>query len=113
VIDGSLRAVIRDARTVDYLIEKDPFEAVVWLRKTLGNPDPLTEEERDAVISYFQQKVPSITRWSTPCFSVECGRQKPLHSRGATLISAAARSLSQKAFTSEKKRAPRLKAANE
>ena len=26
VMDGSFRAMIRDARTVDYLIEKDPFE---------------------------------------------------------------------------------------
>jgi Arm DNA-binding domain len=62
IIDGSFRAMIRDARTVDYLIEKDPFEALVWPRRTLSKPDPFEEEERDSVIAYFRQKVPFITR---------------------------------------------------
>jgi integrase len=50
--------MIRDARTVDYLIEKDPFEAIVWPRKTLNKPDPFEEQERDAIIVYFRQKIP-------------------------------------------------------
>ncbi len=50
--------MIRDARTIDHLIEKDPFEVLVWPRKTLTKPDPFDEEERDAIIAYFQQKVP-------------------------------------------------------
>ena len=58
VIDGSFRAMIRDARTVDYLIEKDPFEALVWPRKPLSKPDPFEEEERDAIVAYFHQKIP-------------------------------------------------------
>lgn len=50
--------MITDARTVDYLIEKDPFEALAWPRKPLSKPDPFDEEERDAIIAYFQQKIP-------------------------------------------------------
>jgi len=48
--------MIRDARTVDYLIEKDPFEALLWPRKLPSKPDPFEEEERDAIIAYFRQK---------------------------------------------------------
>ena len=58
IMDASFRAMIRDARTVDYLIEKDPFEALVWPRRPLSKPDPFVEEERDALIAYFRQKVP-------------------------------------------------------
>src|SRR5215831_1793636 len=56
IMDGSFRAMIRDARTVDYLIEKDPFEALLWPRKLPSKPDPFEEEERDAIIAYFRQK---------------------------------------------------------
>jgi integrase len=56
-MDASFRAMIRDARTVDYLIEKDPFEALVWPRRTPTKPNPFQEEERDAIIAYFRQKV--------------------------------------------------------
>ena len=58
IMDASFRAMIRDARTVDYVIEKDPFEALVWPRKTLSKPDPFEEQERDAILVYFRQKVP-------------------------------------------------------
>ena len=58
VVDSSFRAMIRDARTIDYLVDKDPFAALVWPRKPLSKPDPFDEEERDAVIAYFRQKVP-------------------------------------------------------
>jgi integrase len=56
IMDGSFRAMIRDARTVDYLIEKDPFEPLVWPRKLPSKPDPFEEEERDAIIAHFRQK---------------------------------------------------------
>jgi integrase len=56
IIDASFRAMVRDARTVDYLIEKDPFEALLWPRKPLSKPDPFEEEERDAIVVYFRQK---------------------------------------------------------
>jgi len=57
IMDGSFRAMIRDARTVDYLIEKDPFGALVWPRKLPSKPDPFEEQERDAIIAYFRQKL--------------------------------------------------------
>src|SRR5215813_7905054 len=56
IMDGSFRAMIRDARTVDYLIEKDPFEALVWPRKLPNKPDPFEEGERDSIIAYFRQE---------------------------------------------------------
>jgi integrase len=58
IMDASFRAMIRDARVVDYLIEKDPFEALVWPRKMLSKPDPFEEEERDQIVAHFRQKVP-------------------------------------------------------
>jgi integrase len=48
--------MIRDARTVDRLIEKDPFEALVWPRRSLGKPQPFTKEERDDILAYFREK---------------------------------------------------------
>ena len=57
IMDASFRAVIRDARTVDYLIDKDPFEALVWPRRPQSKPDPFEEEERDTILASFQQKV--------------------------------------------------------
>jgi hypothetical protein len=30
----------------------------VWPRKTLSKPDPFEEQERDAIIVYFRQKIP-------------------------------------------------------
>jgi hypothetical protein len=70
-MDASFRAMIRDARTVDYLIEKDPFEALVWPRRTPTKPNPFQEEERDAIIAYFRQRSLSTTRSSTHYFSLE------------------------------------------
>jgi hypothetical protein len=32
--------------------------ALVWPRKPLSKPDPFEEEERDAIVAYFRQKVP-------------------------------------------------------
>jgi integrase len=61
VIDATFRAMFRDARTVDYIMElqgKDPFAALQWPRVRTGKPDPFTEEERDGVLAYFGEKVP-------------------------------------------------------
>jgi integrase len=46
-----------ETKTKNAGIDRDPFEALVWPRKALTKPDPFDEEERDAVIAYFQQKV--------------------------------------------------------
>jgi len=45
IIDGTFRAMIRDARVVDYLIDKDPFAALKWPRTENTEPDPFTEKE--------------------------------------------------------------------
>jgi len=58
IINANFRAMFRDARTVDYLIEKDPFSALTWPRAKTGNPDPFHEDERDAIVSYFKEKRP-------------------------------------------------------
>jgi len=62
IMDASFRAMMRDARTVDYLLEKDPFEALVWPRRPQSKPDPFEEQERDAILVYFRRRFLSITR---------------------------------------------------
>jgi len=56
IMDGSFRAMMRDARTVDGHLDKDPFEALHWPRAEETEPDPFTEEERDKILSYFKNK---------------------------------------------------------
>jgi len=61
IINASFRAMIRDARTVDYgdhLIKEDPFSALTWPRAKTGRPDPFHEDERDAIVAYFKEKRP-------------------------------------------------------
>lgn len=55
VIDGSLRAMVRDA------IEDDipagfPFPKVRWPEKIVPGPSPFTAEERDKLLDYFAKK---------------------------------------------------------
>jgi len=49
IIDGSFRAMMRDARTIDQLIDKDPFEVIQWPRIRPPKPDPYNEHERDKI----------------------------------------------------------------
>jgi integrase len=56
VIDGPLRAMIRDAKKFDGLVVEDPFIVLEWPEAPREKPDPFTEEERDAILSYFRQK---------------------------------------------------------
>lgn len=58
MIDGSFRALYRDARTVDRLVADDPFKALRWPAKVDPEPDPFTEAERDKLVGYFQRKDP-------------------------------------------------------
>ena len=61
VIDGSFRAMFRDARIFDqfdYLKDKDPFEVLMWPRLITPKPDPFTEEERDKILEHFRTKSP-------------------------------------------------------
>ena len=43
VVDAHFRAMIRDARMVDGLIEKGPFAALQWPRMESSEPDPFME----------------------------------------------------------------------
>ena len=55
VIDGTFRAMYRDARK-EGLATGDPFALLTWPRKVVPEPDPFTEEERERLLDYFQHK---------------------------------------------------------
>jgi integrase len=59
VIDATLRALLRDARTVDKLIPHDIFADLPpkwWPRFPKSKPDPFDATERDNVLAYFREK---------------------------------------------------------
>lgn len=59
VIDGTLRALLRDARTVDKLIPHDIFADLPpkwWPRRPKVKPDPFNATERDTALAYFREK---------------------------------------------------------
>jgi integrase len=55
VIDGSLRAMFRDARKAG-VGATFPFSDLDWPRRVVPGPDPFTEEERDRLLEYFLRK---------------------------------------------------------
>jgi hypothetical protein len=57
IIDGTFRALYRDARK-SKLATGDPFADVVWPRRVAYEPDPSTEAERDVLLDYFRRKNP-------------------------------------------------------
>src|SRR2546427_9215616 len=56
LIDGSFRALYRDAREVDGPVAGDPFAVLRWPAKVDPEPDPFTEDERDLLVDHFWQK---------------------------------------------------------
>ena len=58
IIDSSFRALVRDARRIDGLLDRDPFESVTWPRRDTPPPDPLTDDERDRILGHFAKKEP-------------------------------------------------------
>ncbi len=52
IIDGSFRAMIREARADD-LLSADPFAALKWKRTAPPPPEPFTAEERDQILGWF------------------------------------------------------------
>jgi hypothetical protein len=71
VIDGSLRAMFRDAGR---RLERNPFDDLPekwWPRLPKKEPDPFTEKERDAILKFYRAKRShkdylSFTPYSTP-----------------------------------------------
>ena len=56
VIDGAFSAMIRDAKKFDGLVIDDPFIVIEWPETPREKPDPFTEAECDAILSYFRQR---------------------------------------------------------
>jgi integrase len=64
ILAGSFKAMIRDAREIDGLLERDPFLGVRWGRVQVAGPEPFTAGE-----------VRGITHWfSTKRFGLHSGR---------------------------------------
>ena len=55
VIDGSLRAMVRDAGQDD-IPAAFPFAKVRWGQKIVPGPSPFTADERDQILDYFKAK---------------------------------------------------------
>src|SRR6266540_2203899 len=58
IIDGSFRAMIRDAREIDKMSIGDPFEAIPWPESKPVKRDPFTKDERDKILDYFRENQP-------------------------------------------------------
>jgi integrase len=58
IMDGTFRAMIRDARVVDKLVAGNPFDALTWQKQPKQKPDPFNEAERDALVDYFRIRRP-------------------------------------------------------
>jgi len=57
ILVGSLRAMLRDARVVDHLLDRDPFDGVRWPRLPVPGPDSFTADERARIEAWFAKKV--------------------------------------------------------
>jgi integrase len=65
IVDGSLRALCRDARRIDQLwVSLDPFENLQWPRST-GTPT-LTEGERNRLLAWYARKLWRVEGSATP-----------------------------------------------
>ncbi len=56
ILAGSFKAMIRDAREIDGLIERDPFVGVRWGRVPVPGPEPFTSDERLRITGWFGRK---------------------------------------------------------
>ena len=48
--------MIRDAREVDRLLERDPFVGVRWGRTPVPGPEPFSFEERARILEWFRRR---------------------------------------------------------
>jgi len=56
IIDGTFRAIVRDARRVDHFVTADPFADVDWPRRVVPKADPFPAEERDQLLDFFWRR---------------------------------------------------------
>ena len=71
VIDGSFRAMYRDARAeLDELKGKDPWIDLHWPVTSREKPDPFEPEERDKILEFFREKEPFYYPWVLTPFSI-------------------------------------------
>jgi hypothetical protein len=82
VIDGSLRAMVRDARKAG-LQTGAPFADLEWPRRIVPGPDPFTEDERDRLLEFMLRKRwrSRPESWRVPCERTTAGsfmRAKPM-----------------------------------
>jgi integrase len=57
VISGSLRAMLRTAKTIDNIAPpRDPFDGITWPRYVVDGPEPFEPEERDRILQWFKTK---------------------------------------------------------
>jgi len=56
IVNGSLRAMIRDARVQD-LLTRDPFVGLTWKTPRPPPADPLAPEQWDQVAAWFDRRV--------------------------------------------------------
>lgn len=54
ILGASFKAMIRDAREIDRVLERDPFVGVRWPRVEVPGPDPLTPTERARILRWFE-----------------------------------------------------------
>jgi len=56
ILDGSLRAMLHAARTVDGLIERDPLVDIEWPRIVTPPANPFEADERDAILDWMKHR---------------------------------------------------------
>ncbi len=54
ILGASFKAMVRDAREIDRVLERDPFVGVRWPRVEVPGPDPLTPTERSRILRWFE-----------------------------------------------------------
>jgi hypothetical protein len=107
ILAGSLKAMLRDARIIDHVLDHDPFLGVKWPRVEVPAPTRFTADERHRILGWFRDKQfgfhPGTGRLGSAgvhtrpimgsciCSSgLGCGRARPRGSDGAMSIWGAA-----------------------
>ena len=68
IIDSSFRALVRDARRIDGLLDRDPFESVTWPRRETASKTHLPSQSEIKFSVTLLRRSLSIIRLSSRCF---------------------------------------------